>query len=482
MRADLRGYVATMPSLQISVPSEELRPGLDKIRRDFEVPTGFPADVEEEAEEAARSPSFGEGRNDVRDVPFVTIDPPGSRDLDQAFFASRRDAGFRVQYAIADLAPFVRPGGTVDAEAWRRGQTIYMPDARSPLHPTVISEGAASLLPDTERAALLWTVDLDESGDVAAARLERAIVRSRRAMSYEEAQSALDAGRADEPLRVLRDVGRLREAAERERDGISLHLPRQQVVPTDDGYGFSFEAPLPVEEWNAQISLLAGHCAARIMVDGGVGILRTLPAVRPGTLARLRRVADALDIEWSNGMSLGEILRTQNGRSAESAAFLTQATHALRGAGYDVVDPAAKPSVHGALGMIYAHVTAPLRRLVDRYANEVVLALCADRVPPTWASDALARLPEAMADADRRADEVEAAVLNLAESVVLAAHVGRTFRATVVDEHEGQATIQLRRPPVVAKLASKEVKLGERVEVRIVAADPLQRTVSFEVA
>lgn len=471
-----------MSLLRSALPTEELRPGLDKIRRDFEVPGRFPADVEDEAQEAAQGPALGEEREDTRDLPFLTIDPPGSRDLDQAFFASRRDGGFRVHYAIADLAPFVRPGGAVDAEAWRRGQTIYMPDYRSSLHPTAVSEDAASLLPDTDRPALLWRIDLDDSGEVTRARLERALVRSDRAMSYAEAQRALDDGHADEPLRLLRDIGRLREAAERERDGISLSLPERQLVPTPDGYGFSFDAPLPVEGWNAQISLLAGDCAARIMVDGGVGILRTLPPVGRGTVAQLRRVAEVLEIEWPSGASLGQVVRMQNGRTAESAAFLTQVTHALRGAAYETVDPDAQPPVHGALAMIYTHVTAPLRRLVDRYANEVALALCGNRAPAGWATEALPRLPEAMAEADRRADAVEAAVMDLAESVVLAGHVGRTFRAAVVDEHEGRATIQLRHPPVVAKLAADGVALGDRIEVRLVAVDPIERTVSFEVA
>jgi exoribonuclease R len=146
-----------MPSLRTRMPTEDLRTGLDKVRQDFEVPGPFPPGVEDAAQEAIRASGFGMDREDARDLPLLTIDPPGSRDLDQAFFLSRRDGGFRIHYAISDLAPFVPPGGTVDAEAWRRGQTIYMPDLRSPLHPTALSEEAASLLPNVDRPALLWS-------------------------------------------------------------------------------------------------------------------------------------------------------------------------------------------------------------------------------------------------------------------------------------------------------------------------------------
>ena len=90
---------------------------------------------------------------DVTELPFLTIDPPGSMDLDQAMHLERRGAGFRVRYAIADVAAFVRPGGAIDAEAHRRVETLYSPDTRTPLHPPVLSEGAASLLPGQVRPA-----------------------------------------------------------------------------------------------------------------------------------------------------------------------------------------------------------------------------------------------------------------------------------------------------------------------------------------
>ncbi len=473
-----------MPSLRIGIPTEELRSGLAQIRAEFEVPSRFRADVEAEAASGStdQSSSRRTERADHRELPLLTVDPPGSKDLDQAFFAERLHSGYRVRYAIADVAAFVPPGGAVDQEAWRRGLTLYLPDGKAPLHPTVLSDGKASLLPDTDRMALLWTIDLDKEGLVRRSSLEPTVVRSRRQYSYDEVQVALDSGTADEPLRLLRDIGRFLEAGEQERDGISLNLPSREVARVPGGFVFRYERVLPVEGWNAQISLLAGHCAATLMVESGVGILRTLPPVSDRQRATLRRVAKGLDIDWPKGASLGDVVRGQDGSTPESAAFLTQATHALRGAGYTVVGEGDQSLVHGALRMTYAHVTAPLRRLVDRYANEVVVSLCSERSVPNWAVSALGRLPETMAEADHRSDAVEGAVLNLAESLVLAPHVGSTFRATVIDAGDDHAKILLRDPPVVQNLKADGFELGSTLEVRLVDADPSRRSITFELA
>ena len=104
----------------------ELRAGFARIRTELELPDGFPADVQADADEVAAAglhPSY-----DQTDVPLLTIDPPGSMDLDQALHVERRGEGFRVRYAIADVAAFVRPGGVIDQEAQRRVETLYSPD------------------------------------------------------------------------------------------------------------------------------------------------------------------------------------------------------------------------------------------------------------------------------------------------------------------------------------------------------------------
>src|ERR687886_170380 len=133
------------------------------IRERLHVPDAFPPDVLAAAEQAARPPRLP--AVDRTDVEFVTVDPPGSTDLDQALHVARDSDGFTVHYAIADVPAFVEPGGAVDAEARRRGQTLYAPDRRTPLHPPVLSEGAASLLEGQVRPAFVWRFDLDADGE-----------------------------------------------------------------------------------------------------------------------------------------------------------------------------------------------------------------------------------------------------------------------------------------------------------------------------
>ena len=117
----------------------------------------FPPEVEAAAAEAVANPRLPE--LDRTDLPMVTIDPAGAKDLDQALYLARTDGGgYVLYYAIADLAAFVTPGDPVDVEAHQRGQTLYGADSRIPLHPTSISEGGGSLLPDQVRPSLLWTV------------------------------------------------------------------------------------------------------------------------------------------------------------------------------------------------------------------------------------------------------------------------------------------------------------------------------------
>ena len=303
---------------------------------------------------AARGPALPPGvpddaRLDARDLELVTIDPAGSRDLDQAFHAERQPHGYRVHYAIADVAAFVAPGGALDREAFERGETLYLPDGRAPLYPDVLGEGAASLLPAVDRPALLWTFELDAGGAPVETRCERATVRSRAARSYAEVQGEIDRGDASPSLALLREIGEHLLDRERDRGGVSIAAPGQEVVRDDDGsYSLELEAPLPVETWNAQISLLTGREAARLMAEGGVGLLRTLPPPDDGIVARLRRTARALGVDWPDGLAYADVVRGLRPTTRAHATFLLQALHALRGAGYAVVTPGVAPA--GARG------------------------------------------------------------------------------------------------------------------------------------
>lgn len=464
----------------LGVALRALRAGLDVSR-------GFPEAVLAEAEAAAKAPRLP--ARDATDLPLFTIDPPGSRDLDQAMHLARRaDGGYRVHYAIADVAAFVTPGGAVDAEAHRRVTTLYFPDGRIPLHPPVLSEGAASLLPSQTVPALLWRVDLDAYGRRVAAEVHRALVRSRARLDYATVQQQIDTGTAEEPVALLRDIGRLREELEAERGGISLRVPEQEITERDGGYHLAFRPPRPADAWNAQISLLTGMAAADVMTAAGTGILRTLPTAPDGAVARLRRSAQALGVDWPHHVSYAALLRSLDPDEPRNAAFLQDCTTLLRGAGYTIFTDGnlPVPALHAAVADEYTHCTAPLRRLVDRYAGELCVAAVAGAEPPEWVRTALPALPPQMADGTRRANRVERECLDLVEAALLMDRVGEVFTGVVVDVRDDDpttGTVHLTDPAVIARLdsrsASEPLPLAERLEVRLTAAFPGREKARF---
>lgn len=461
------------------------RTGLAAIASELEVHEEFPADVLAEAQQAATQATLPD--HDLSELPFVTIDPPGAKDLDQALFIERSGAGFTVWYAIADVAAFVRPGGAVDAEAHRRGQTLYAPDHRIPLHPPSMSEGAASLLPEQPRPALVWRLDLDARGDQTQAEVRRARVRSREQLDYAGVQEALDTGTAVDSLQLLREVGLLRQEQERERGGVSLPLPEQEVVTADGCWSLAYRAQLPVEEWNAQISLLTGMAAADLMIYAEVGLLRTLPPPPPRAISRLRRTAQALHIAWPEAMPYPAFVRTLNPVKPTHAAMLDACTGLLRGAGYVAFEGGVpEQPLHAAIAEEYAHATAPLRRLADRYVGEICVAICADRPVPDWVRSSLRDLPATMKESDRRAAAFDRAVLDLVEAGVLAGSVGETFTGVVVDTDDRDprsGTVVIADPAIEAPVrATSALPLGDTVQVRLEAADPARRTVRFALA
>ena len=410
-------------------------------------------------------------RGDATDIPFVTVDPVGARDLDQALHLERVRAGFRLRYAIADVAAHVVPGGALDALAHARGATVYCPDRRIGLHPPEMSEAHASLLPGQRTKAVLWTVDIDRDGEIGQVSLERTWVRSRRQLAYRDLGTSASA--EDAELRdILGEVGSARRAAVRRQGGVTLPLPEQEVTSHDGRLHLELRAGSRAEDDNAHLSLATGMAGARLMMAGGTGVLRTMPAASEEALATLRRQARALGVAWSDHASYGEVLSELDPQEASSLAFLTAATRLFRGARWEAFDrdagqPLPDPPIHGALGAPYAHVTAPLRRLVDRYATEAALARSLSRPVSAWARDGLERAAQDTAAGTSRANDVERRCIDALESLVLSSRVGETFEGVALDDR----TVQLTQPPVVAR-CDGEVPPGETVRVRVTRAAP----------
>jgi exoribonuclease R len=394
--------------------------------------------------------------------------------------------GYLLRYAIADVPAFVEPLGEIDTEARRRGQTFYAPDGRIPLHPASISEGAASLLPKQVRGAFVWRFSLGADGAVLSTELSRARIRSIRQLSYVEAQREIDSGSdpdgstADVTLMLLAEVGPARRVLERLRGGASLSRPEQIVSSRDGHYTLERRSSLPVEEWNAQISLLTGMEAARIMIAGRVGILRTMPAPDAETVERFRLRTEALGHPWPQSMPYGEYLASLDSNDPLQLAITHAAGSLFRGAGYTAFDGAVPEQViQAAVAAPYAHTTAPLRRLVDRFTLVVCEALCAGEAPPQWARDALASLPKIMAASDSRASQLDNRSIAAVEAALLSDRVGELFDASVISAKESRGVVQLIDPAVDAECTGS-LTAGDRVRVRLVEADIESGRVLFE--
>ncbi|MCQ4118969.1 RNB domain-containing ribonuclease [Rhodococcus tibetensis] len=448
------------------------------VREEFNLPPGYPPQAVSQAVEA--TDRCAAEREDRTDLPLVTIDPPESMDLDQALHLERTAGGFVLHYAIADVGAVVEPGSALEAESRKRGQTFYLPDGKVPLHPKELSEGSASLLPDQIRPAALWRIDLDQRAEPLAWTVSRATVRSVARLDYAGVQSDSEAGRLHPSITSLPEFGRLRAAAAVARGAIELRLPEQDVVPDGDGWRIDLAPRTEADDWNAEVSLLTGMCAAAMMIDANVGLLRTLPPAGPDAVNALRRTAAALGIEWPRDVGVGEMLAGLD-PNAPTLVLMTEAPSLLRGAAYAAFDGTVPElTVHAAIGAPYAHVTAPLRRLSDRYSTEVCLAIASGAAVPSWVREALGSMPEIMGGSDTLAGKVERACIDLAEATVLADRVGEVFDATVLRSRNGKRTADVFVPSVsvMAKCVGDPAE-GEQVKIRLVVADVAKRTVEF---
>jgi exoribonuclease R len=476
---------------------EAIERAFDKKRAELGVRTGFPEAVQRAAEEAAKRDPAKQGGADRTSIELITIDPPGSMDLDQALCIGSAGEGFRLWYAIADVGFWVDRGGPIEQEAWLRGQTMYAPDRRDTLYPPVLSEGAASLLPDAVKPAVLFSFELDARAEIVTSSVERALVRSRAKLTYQQAYdftrgaaSGLDRQPWTGSLTLLKTFGEARRQREAERGGVSLPIPPQHVqkqVAAKLGYELEYEVPCISEEWNAQVSLLTGHAAALRMVEAKVGMLRVLPPAEPEAVEAFRRAARALHFDWPQEMSYADFIRSLDLKNPHAPALVWQARRVMKGADYLAFDGEVPADAeHHALAMLYAHCTAPLRRLGDRYVLDLLVQLAAGQQP---SAEERARLPEVarvMNEMETRGNRLDRAVIDIAEAWTLRDRVGQTFPATVLGIREGRVEVQLEDPPVRAEAErgahAKWMELGESVQVKLVSASVEEGKTKFEVA
>jgi exoribonuclease R len=454
----------------IKDPTGALGAGLAAIRLQYQVPAGFPPEVVAAAEAATRRAPTEHA--DRTALPFVTLDPASSTDLDQAFAIEADGGDLILHYAIADVGWFVEEGRVIDVEAWRRGTTLYLPDGKAGLYPAVLSEGAASLLPGGPRPAVILRVRVDGVGRAELEGAERAIIRSRAKLAYSTVTEA-------ELPPAFGELSRRIEYAEAQRGAARVDPPEQEVAAMGDGqYELAFRPRQISESRNAALSLAANLAVADALFARKTGLFRVMPDPDAHAVQRLRMTAKALALDWPAAVPLATYERTLEHANPAHAALMLAIRRAGQGASYV---PFAEGQVpwHSAMAATYAHATAPLRRLADRYVIGAVLAVANGRPIPDEVAAAFDALPKVMARADARGAQIERAVIDLAEAVMLKGREGEAFEAVVTDEDERGVRIQLCELPVVARVIAHKVEPGERLRVTLVAADPGKRSLTF---
>jgi len=451
--------------------TDDIVEGLQAIRRQFKVPAEFPAEVVQAAEAAAkRKPA---DHVDRTDWPFVTLDPATSTDLDQAFHIETSGSDIVLHYAIADVAWFVDDGDPVDTESWQRGMTQYLPDGKAGLYPPVLAEGAASLLPDGNRPAIVFHVRVGTDGNSKLDGVERSVIRSQAKLAYESVTPG-------QLPKAFPELARRVAAAEDARGAARIEPVEQQVAVTaNGGYEILYRPRLQSEDDNAAMSLTTNMAIADALFAAGTGLFRVMKEPDQRDEQRLRHTARALGIDWPTATSLRDFQRTLDSTSPKEAAFLMAIRRSSGGASYVPFAPGDRPW-HSAVAATYAHGTAPLRRLADRYVVMATLAVGNGRAVPDDVAAAFPKLPDVMRRADDTAGQIERAVIDLAEVALLSAQTQHTLTAVVTDVDDRGARIQLCDLPVMTRVAANHIVPGDEIRVRVVSTDIPTRTAKLE--
>ncbi|KHS48522.1 ribonuclease R [Novosphingobium subterraneum] len=483
------------------------------------IPFVFPEAALREAEEAAKLPLSEDKREDLRHLPIVAIDPADARDHDDAIWAEPDgQGGFNALVAIADVSFYVRPGGQTDREARKRGNSVYFPDRVVPMLPEVLSADVCSLKSGADRAAMACHLSIDSAGRIKDWRFTRAIVRIAEVIAYEEAQRRIDSGEAEAHLANLWDAWRLLEKARNERDPLNLELPERRVVLDEQG---------KIAEIAIRERLDAHRVVEDFMIAANVAAAKALEAKvapvvyrihEPPSREKLVALKDYL-ATFDRKLSLGQVITPSLfnrmlkdiADEAEKALIMeavlrsqTQAYYGPRNAGHFGL----------SLGS-YAHFTSPIRRysdllvhraLVDAYGLEQPRPK-ADLPPTSGLSDRdrgdLARVSEAISNAERRAMEAERDTIDRYVAAWLSGKVGEVFdtRITGVQKFGLFATIiglggdglvpvstlgaerfnhDEKAQRLIGELSGEEFAMGQILKLRLAEANPLTGALKFE--
>jgi len=482
------------------------------------LPIAFPPEALAEADAipAALEPAEVARRLDLRERPFATIDPANARDHDDAVFVEASPPGWRLWVAIADVSHYVREESALDAEARRRGNSVYFPDRAIPMLPERLSGELCSLRPGVDRLALAAELEVSSDGAVRGARFHEAVIRSRARLVYEEAAKAMAGGapqiRDPEVRANLERLAALAGTLMRRRfaaGAIDFDLPTAEIVLGDAGHPTDIvEAPRTAAHRGIEEAMLVANraVAERLVAAQAPALFRVHEPPLPTQLEALRELLESFDLLGAGDGALGPLeiaraIQRAAGRPEERLVNLV-ALRSLRQARYD-----ARNRGHFALAFdAYLHFTSPIRRYADLVVHRALRDLleggAAARARAAARAGRLEGWAARVSFCERVAMEAERDAIELKKCVFLRERVGQRFGGTVtrVAKHGAYVTLDpffvegllhVRRLAghweldersfsLAARGGRERLRLGDHLEIRIANVDVVRGWIDFD--
>ncbi len=410
------------------------------------IPDDFPDKVIEEADKA--KPVGLKGREDLRDMPLLTIDPADARDHDDACYAHADDdpknpGGHVIWVAIADVAAYVKPGTALDREARKRGNSSYFPDRVVPMLPDRLSGDLCSLHEGVPRACIAVRMQIDAEGNKIGHRFVRGLMRSAASLNYNEVQEAIDGNPNDRTgplldtvLNPLYAAYAALKKARTMRQPLELDLPERKIVLSDAGEvtSVAFRDRLDAHKLIEEFMILANVAAAETLITKRRPLLfRVHEEPAPEKLESLRETAQAAGLN----LAKGQVLQTRHLNALLNAAAGTEDAELINLTTLRSMAQAYyNPENFGHFGLAlrnYAHFTSPIRRYADLIVHRALISAHG------WGKDGLtedeiARLEETathISDTERRSMMAERDTTDRYLAAYLSERVGNEFSGRI---------------------------------------------------
>jgi ribonuclease R len=483
-------------------------PGVDilAIVHSHELPADFPPDVLAEAEEIRSRATDGvklEGREDFRESLTFTIDPVDAKDHDDAVSIQRLKKDlWRVGVHIADVSHHVVEDSAIDAEALRRGTSVYLVDRVLPMLPEALSGDLCSLRPGLDRLTLSIQFELNKAGEVLKTDLSASVIRSRYALSYEEAQAIVDGtatadGELKRALSQLRDLASTLRERRQARGSLDFDLPEARVVVNAAGEPTHVQRLMRLETHQLieEFMILANESVARMAIKRSLPfIFRVHEPPDPERLDRLREFVSRLGLRLpateASPRALQRLLAQVEGRP-EEAIVSSLVLRSMKQARYS-----AELNQHfGLASHAYAHFTSPIRRYPDLMVHRILrrTILEALAVPESW-SDRLASVALQSSVRERQAVEAERESVELKKIEYMERHLGDAFEGTVsgvtpyglfvlLDDLLVEGLVHVsqlqddyyhfldEKHALVGEVRKRSYRLGDRLDVQVLSVD-----------